>query len=179
MLSFFAFFAYISSSPFIFQQLYGLSPFEFSLCFGLNALMIGVGAGLATRFHHQNTALKWASIDLMLSAVLVSVCQLFHLPLAVLMPCYIYMLLSFGLMQPVATAIALDTERKNVGAASAIFGASGFMAGAIASPLVSLGDIMFSTSGVMLVGALGCLLLTLPLCEAVKEEGMRRDASQS
>ncbi|MBP3774581.1 MAG: multidrug effflux MFS transporter [Bacteroidaceae bacterium] len=174
MLTFFTFFAYISSSPFIFQQIYGLSPFEYSLCFGLNALMIGVGSALAVRFHHQNTALKWGSIDFMVSAVLVAMCQCFRLPLAVLMPCYIYMLLSFGLMQPVATAIALDAERDNAGAASAVFGAAGFMAGALASPLVSMGNILVSTSVVMLVGALGCLCLTLPLCAAVKQEGMKK-----
>ena len=169
----FTFFAYISSSPFIFQQLYGLSAFEFSLGFGLNALMIGVGAGLATRFHHQNTALKWGSIDYLLAALLVTACQLFRLPLAVLMPCYIYLLVCFGLMQPVVTSIALDSERENAGAASAIFGAAGFMMGSVASPLVSLGDLMVCTSAVMLVGALCCLLVTLPLCEEVKQEGIK------
>lgn len=170
--SFFAFFAYISSSPFIFQKIYGLSAFEFSLCFGMNAFTIGVGAALSTRFHHQNTALKWASIDLMISSVLVAVCQVLHLPLAVLMPCYIYMLMSFGLMQPVSTAIALDSERENAGAASAMFGAAGFVAGAIASPLVSSGDMLWSSGIVMVLGAFFCLVITLPLCANIKREAM-------
>lgn len=173
MMCFFTFFAYISASPFIFQQVYHLTPMEFSLCFGMNAFMIGVGAALATRFHHQNTALKWASIDLMIATVLVAACQLMRLPLAVLMPCYIYMLMSFGLMQPVSTSIALDSERDNAGAASAIFGASGFISGAVASPLVSSGDLMICSSIVMLLGALGCLLLTLPLCANIKREAMK------
>lgn len=172
MFCMFTFFGYIASSPFIFQNLYGLTPFEFSLCFGMNAFMIGIGAALATRFHHNNTALKWASIDMMIAALLVGVCQMARLPLAVLMPCYVYMLVSFGLMQPVATAIALDSERQNAGAASAMFGASGFVAGAIASPLVSVGDLIVSSSLVMIAGALGCLLLTLPLCATIKREAM-------
>lgn len=46
MASFFTFFAYIASSPFILQQLYGLTPLQFSLCFAVNALMIGLGAGV-------------------------------------------------------------------------------------------------------------------------------------
>ena len=174
MFSFFAFFSYIASSPFIFQQIYGLTPFHFSLCFGLNALMVGVGSALATRFRHQNTALKWASIDLLASAILVAICQYFHAPLAVLMPCYIYMLLSFGLMQPVSTAIALDSERENAGAASAMFGASNFFAGAIASPIVAMGNILITSSTVMLVGGLACLLLTLPLCETIKREAIEK-----
>lgn len=171
MFSFFTFFAYISASPFIFQNIYGLTPFQFSLCFGMNAFMIGIGAALATRFHHANTALKWASIDLLVSAGLVLGCQLVHAPLAVLMPCYTYMMLSFGLMQPGSTSIALDTERDNAGVASAVFGASGFVAGALASPLVSMGDILVSSGLVMFFGAIGCVALTLPLCATIKKEG--------
>jgi DHA1 family bicyclomycin/chloramphenicol resistance-like MFS transporter len=173
MTSFFTFFGYISASPFIFQQVYDLSAFQFSLCFGMNAFMIGVGAALATRFHHQNTALKWASIDLVISTALVAACQLLHAPLAVLMPSYIYMLMSFGLMQPVSTSIALDSERENAGAASAIFGASGFVSGAVASPLVSSGDIMLSSSLVMLAGAVACVTITLPLCATIKRMAMQ------
>jgi len=100
MFTFFAFFAFISSSPFVFQEIYGLSPFEFSVCFGLSSLMIGVGSALSTRFHHPNTALKWGAIDMMISAVLIALCSWFRLPLAVLIPCYVYMLTSFGLIQP-------------------------------------------------------------------------------
>lgn len=40
-------FAYIASSPFIFQEIYGLSPFRYSLCFGVNAISVMLG-NLAT-----------------------------------------------------------------------------------------------------------------------------------
>ncbi len=45
-----ALFAYISSTPFILQNEYGLSQFHFSLIFALNAVAIGAGALLAVRF---------------------------------------------------------------------------------------------------------------------------------
>ena len=45
--------------------------------------------------------------------------------------------------------------------------------GSVASPLVSLGDLMLCTSAVMVAGAVVCQLFTLPLCEEVKQEGMR------
>jgi len=173
----FAFFAYISSSPFIFQSVYGLSPFQFSLCFGLNAVMIGLGAAAATRFHHANTAMKWGAIDMMVSSVLIALCHYFHAPLAMLMPCYIYMLVCFGLMQPVSASIALDAAREHAGSASAVFGASLFVAGAVASPLVGLGDIMYSSAAVIAAGSLLCLAITLPLCAAIKQEGMARESS--
>ena len=178
MCSFFAFFAYISSSPFIFQQVYGLSPMEFSLCFALNAVMIGAGSILAPLFRHQDTAMKWASLNLMVSAVLVALCLLLRWPLLVLMPCYVYLLLSFGLLQPGAASIALDAERSNAGAASAVYGAAAFLAGSLVSPLTSVGNLLMSTSCIIVVGALGCLALTLPLCATLKREGMSREGAE-
>jgi DHA1 family bicyclomycin/chloramphenicol resistance-like MFS transporter len=173
MFSFFTFFSYIASSPFIFQSIYGLSPFAFSLCFGLNAFMIGVGAVLATRFRHETTALEWASINMLISAVLVAACQLAHAPLALIILCYTYLMVSFGMLQPVSTSIALDSERENAGAASAVFGALSFVAGAIASPLAAMGQILVTNSTLIVFGALGCLLLTLPLCQRVKQEAIQ------
>lgn len=167
--AFFAFFGYIASSPFILQQLYGLSPFHFSLCFATNAFMIGIGAALATLFRHQNTGLKCGAIDLAISSVLLAFFLLTHQPLLMVMGAYIYLLTSFGLMQPGLTAVALDCERANAGAASAIFGAAGFVAGGIASPVVALGRIEVMASIVIVVGSFACLALTLPLCRRIKE----------
>ena len=170
MACFFTFFAYISSSPFILQQLYGLSPFHFSLCFGLNALTIGIGAAIGPQFKHTNTALKCGAIDFLIAAVCLSFCLFVHAPLVVVMGFYIYLLVSFGLMQPGLTATALDAERKNAGAASAIFGASGFVAGAISSPIVAMGTIEITSSIIMMAGAILCILLTLPLCKKLREK---------
>ena len=71
-------------------------------------------------------------------------------------------------MQHGLTATALDAERNNADAASAIFGASGFVAGAISSPLVAMGAIELSSSIIMIVGAILCLLLVLPLCKRLR-----------
>ncbi|UKI43086.1 MAG: multidrug effflux MFS transporter [Porphyromonadaceae bacterium] len=168
MACFFTFFAYIASSPFILQQIYGLSPFQFSLCFALNALMIGVGAAVAPRFKRQTTSLKWGSINMVVAAALLAVSLFNHLPLIVIMAFYMYLLTSFGLMQPGLTAVALDAERNNAGAASAIFGASGFVAGAVASPIVAIGSIEITSSCVMFAGTAICIILTLPLCHRLK-----------
>lgn len=174
MCCFFTFFAYIASSPFILQTIYGLSPLVYALVFAANALAIGVGSGLATLFHHDNTALKCGCIDFMIGSACVGICLIGHLPLWLLLPSYLFMMVSFGLMQPVSTAIALDAGRQCAGAASAIFGASGFVAGAISSPLVSLGDLSTSAALTMMGGAAACLVLTLMLCREVKKEAMAK-----
>ena len=165
---FFTFFAYIASSPFILQNIYGLTPLEFSLCFGLNALMIGIGAAIAPQFKRQTTALKCGAIDFVVAAVILAICLLANMPLVIVMALYMYLMTSFGLMQPGLTATALDAERENAGAASAIFGASGFVAGAVSSPIVALGSIEVTSSIVMTAGAIVCLLLTLPLCRRIR-----------
>ena len=168
MACFFTFFAYIASSPFILQQVYGLTPFAFSLCFALNAFMIGIGAAIAPQFKRQTTSLKCGAIDFVIAAVMLAICLLGHLPLVVVMAFYMYLMTSFGLMQPGLTAIALDAERDNAGAASAIFGASGFVAGAVSSPIVAIGQIEVTSSCVMVAGAVACIMLTLPLCKRLK-----------
>ena len=52
-------FAYIASSPFIFQDSYGLSPLAYSLCFGVNALSIMLGGSVvASRFSSTEKGLN-------------------------------------------------------------------------------------------------------------------------
>lgn len=168
MACFFMFFAYIASSPFIMQQVYSLSPLGYSLCFGLNALMIGVGSAMATRFSSQSHCLRVGGLGMLIGALALALLLSAAMPLWMVMLAYIYTLMCFGLMQPPLTAIALDSERDNAGAASAIFGASGFVAGAIASPLVGIGEITFTSGVVMAFGALVCLLFVLPLCSKLR-----------
>lgn len=170
MACFFTFFGYIASSPFILQQVYGLSPLAYSLCFGLNAFMIGIGAAVATQFKRQSTSIKCGAIDMLIASVGLGFCLVAKMPLVIVMGFYLYMLTSFGLMQPGLTAVALDSERANAGAASAIFGAAGFVAGAMSSPLVGLGQVEFTSSAVLVGGALLCLLLVLPLCGRLRED---------
>lgn len=168
MACFFMFFAYIASSPFIMQQVYHLSPLGYSLCFGLNALMIGVGAAMATRFRSQGTCLRFGGLGMLAGTLLLAFLLNTAMPLWIVMLAYIYTLICFGLMQPPLTAIALDSERDNAGAASAIFGASGFVAGALSSPLVGIGDITVTSGLVMACGAVVCLLLILPLSSKLR-----------
>lgn len=168
MSCFFMFFAYIASSPFIMQQVYHLSPLGYSLCFGLNALMIGVGAAMATRFRSQGTCLRFGGLGMLAGTLLLAFLLNTAMPLWIVMLAYIYTLICLGLMQPPLTAIALDSERDNAGAASAIFGASGFVAGALSSPLVGIGDITVTSGLVMACGAVVCLLFILPLSSKLR-----------
>ena len=152
--SFLMFFAYLSSSPFILQGEFGVSPLAYSVAFAVNALMIGVGSGLCGLFRHLRMALLCGGLLSFVAASLAAVCLIAHGSLWALLVCYALALTGFGLMQPAATSVALDAERANAGAASAVFGASNFVAGAVASPLVGFGGMRMGTSVVMVAGAL-------------------------
>ena len=58
-----------------------------------------------------------------------------------------------GLTFTASTTLALNSERERAGAASAMLGAICFLAGGIVSPLVGVGNILYSTGIIFIVGA--------------------------
>lgn len=162
-------FGYIAASPFVMQQIYGLSPFVFSLCFATNAISIGVGSIIGASFRKTSRSLRLGASAMMGSTLCLAVMLALHLPLVAVMLFYILTLFGFGLTQPGLAAVALDSERHNAGAASAIYGASAFIAGALVSPVVTIGRIEITSGVTMVIGALCVLFLILPLCRMLKE----------
>lgn len=167
MLCHFTLFGYIASSPFILQQIYGLTPLQYSFCFALNALALGIGSALGAGFKHVSTSLRCGAIDLVIASACLTFCLVVHMPIWIVMAFYVYTTCSFGLLQPGLTATALDSERHNAGAASAIYGASCFLAGALVSPVVTMGRIELTSGIVMTVGAVACLTLVFPLARRI------------
>ena len=150
-------FAYIASSPFIIQEHYGFSPFGFSLFFAANAIAIGVGAALSVKFKSSEVCLKVSCFGMAVCSLLL----LFLLPWGI--PVAVYEILLFalcfmmGLSFTVATALAMDAERTYAGTASAVMGAAGFLFGSVVSPLVGMGNILFSSGLVMVLCSMGAL----------------------
>lgn len=153
-------FAYISASPFILQQGYGLSPMAFSFCFAVNAIAIGLGCAVAGKGSERKMILV-GGISLCAFGFLTALVLHFHAPLFAVEACFVCLLFSFGLLQPPSTSLALNSERKNAGTASALLGASGFLMGGVVTPLVGLGDIFRSLGLALSAGALLSLLIGL------------------
>lgn len=154
-------FSYISSASFIVQNNFGFSELGFSLVFAVNAIAIAVGAALALRFPSLRAALLTGIIAILVIAVL-------QLTATILSPRFLLYesltfltLLSLGLIFTSTTTLAMDEGRIAVGAASAIFGATGFLFGGIVSPLVGLSDIMLTTASIITLLAILSLTVTL------------------
>lgn len=146
-------FAYISASPFILQQGYGLSPLAFGLCFAANAVGIDVGCAVAGRFADSYRGLRIGGGASVFMAIVTAAALWMKAPIAVVEPAFFLLMFAFGMIQPAGTSIVLDCERDNAGAASAALGASGFLMGGIVSPLVGIGDVFVACGAAVLLGA--------------------------
>ncbi len=135
-------FAYIAGSPFLLQDVYGLSPQRFSLVFALNAgtfvLMSQVGGRLVERTGAAALVVAGGLLSVT-GAGVVAFALLTSGPLAVLLPGLVMVVGAVGLIAPNSTALALAEHAKTAGSASAMLGLLQFSFGGIVSPLTGLG----------------------------------------
>ena len=132
-------FAYISASPFIYQELFGLSPLTYSVVFGCNAIVITIGTFVCQRFKSALISLKFGSIGMLLGASLIAASLYWQASVWILEASIAFSLLNLGLTIPSGTSLALDRQRERAGSAAALLGALGFVAGGIVAPLSGLG----------------------------------------
>lgn len=153
-------FAYIAASPFIFQEHYGLSPFMYSLCFGINALGIMGGSLLVIRFRQVETALQTGVRGFLLLSIVVAVTLTCNFSVYCVETALFILLVFLGMILPTSTTLALEPVRESSGNASAILGFLTFFVGGICSPLAGLGNMLISTSILIVFCALCTLLLS-------------------
>ena len=65
-----------------------------------------------------------------------------------------------GITFTASNTLAMECERENAGVASALLGTAGFAVGGIMSPLVGLGNILFSTGMLFIFSSFLALLCT-------------------
>lgn len=150
-----AVFAYISSSPFIFQEIFGLSPQLFGALFAANAaamvttsqfgrrlltrigagtlLAVGLGTGLAAG----------------LAVLVVTLCHAGPIPV---FACLFVLMASYGLVAPNAAALALEDHPDVAGSASAMMGLSQFGIGAGVAPLVGVAGTHTAIPAAIVIG---------------------------
>lgn len=154
-------FGYIAASPFIIQQHYGFSPFAFSLFFALNALAIGGGAALSTRFRRLENCVALSCAGMLVGAGLMAGVLLGGASIAWFEGVLFATLLMMGMSFTASTTLAMDAARAQAGTASALLGAGGFLVGSLVSPIVGLGDILMPTALTFAASALISSLFAL------------------
>ena len=137
-----AVFAYVSASPFVFQNVFGLSPRWYSVAFTANAVGLIIANAVNTRLVYRvnpATTLAVAQTTLLVIGLLLGVTILTGVAtIATVLPMTFIMLACIGFTAGNATALAMNAVTSGVGTAAALLGAVQFTFGAIASPIVGV-----------------------------------------
>ncbi len=158
-LSFAAMFSYIAGSPFVLEDIYGISPQVFSAVFAANACGIVAASQLNHRLLARFTPLALLRVALLAGAgagvVLLSLVLVGGLGVwAVLVPLFV-VVSSVGIVMPNSTALALTDHPDTAGSASALLGMLQFMVGAAAAPLVGVAGKHTAVPMAAMIAALG------------------------
>jgi DHA1 family bicyclomycin/chloramphenicol resistance-like MFS transporter len=133
--------AYISASPFVYQNMVGLNSVGYGLAFGLNALALMVVSGIAARLvsTHAVHDLVRVGLGVVGAATVVFAVLAFTGVPAWLLTIPLFVIVGgLGLVFGNATALAMAAVDAHAGGASAILGALQFGLAAIVSPLVGM-----------------------------------------
>ncbi|WP_297904094.1 multidrug effflux MFS transporter [uncultured Parabacteroides sp.] len=148
-------FTYIAASPFIFQEHFNISPLMYSICFGANAVAIMLGSLAVSWFHDAAGALRIGSIGFGIMSLFVTAALIFGTSVWLAELSLFIFMLFLGIILPSSTTLALDLERKNSGNASALLGFLMFLFGGILSPLTGLGNMLYTTSIIIVTCCIG------------------------
>jgi DHA1 family bicyclomycin/chloramphenicol resistance-like MFS transporter len=144
-------FAYLSASPFLFQDVYGFTPQQYGLLFGINSLGIVAGVQTSSRVIKRvppQWILACSTAWMFLMAVLIVVFDQLGFGLwGVMVPLWFY-ILGTGFTFPCVQVLALSKHGAQAGTAASLLGAATFMMAGIVSPVVGwFGDISATVMG--------------------------------
>ncbi|MCY8200174.1 Bcr/CflA family efflux MFS transporter [Bacillus subtilis] len=161
-------FAYVSGTPFVYQDIYGVSPQVFSILFGINGLAIISGSFIIGRFGgiiHEKILLRIAVITAVIATAVLLTMTMIHGPLATLVISIFIYMITIGMVLTSTFTLAMEKQGHRAGSASALLGMLPLLLGSIVSPLVGInettavpmGAIMFVTA---VIGSLAFFGLT-------------------
>ncbi|MEV5650325.1 multidrug effflux MFS transporter [Nocardia sp. NPDC052254] len=161
--AFAALFAYISASPFVMQDVMGLSAGVYSMIFGLNALFIVVTSAAATALAGRVSYRAMITAGLAVAAVAtigLFASVLADVPAVPTLVCFALFQGALGLIFSNATALALAETGAHAGTGSAFLGFLQFALAAVVSPLVGLwGEQTARPMAVMMIVSVGLSVL--------------------
>lgn len=163
-LAFAGMFAYISGSPYVLQDGFGLSPTTFSLVFGANAvglIVLGqVNARLVGRYRTRPLFVGALTAGAGAAALLVAGATTGQLWL--ILPALAGYVATIGMLMPNGTALALEEHARHAGTAAALLGAVQSGIASLAAPVVGLAGTASATPmALIILGAAGLSLVAV------------------
>lgn len=158
-----AFFAYISDSSFVFQNIYHVSPQAFSLIFGVNGIGLMISGALTGRLAGRVEdwkILRNALYVAVIGSVLLLAGFIIHIPLLAVIVVLFFTVSTLSCMATSSFSLAMQAQGRNAGSASALIGFFSMISGAVMAPVVGIaGSYTAIPMGiVMVIGEIGALL---------------------
>ena len=133
-------FSYIGGSSFVLQDIYGLSVTQFGLAFGLNSLGFLTGSQLnpflLKRFEPRLLVRAGVTVGAVAALLMLASAATGFGGLALILTPLWFILFACGLTLPNTPALALTRHGEAAGTAAALLGASQFVIGGAAAPLI-------------------------------------------
>jgi DHA1 family bicyclomycin/chloramphenicol resistance-like MFS transporter len=134
-------FAYVSGTPFIYQNIYGVTPTVFALLFGSNGISLIIGSQLVGRMAHRVSEHAFLLFGLwlaLLASIAVLVVTIVHGPLITLVVPLFFFVAAIGITSTAAFPLAMESQARMAGSAAALLGVIPFLLGAVVAPLVGI-----------------------------------------
>ncbi|MBB3113900.1 DHA1 family bicyclomycin/chloramphenicol resistance-like MFS transporter [Paenibacillus phyllosphaerae] len=160
-------FAYVSGTPFVYQNIYGASPQLFALLFASNGISLIIGSQAVGLLSKSVSERKFVLIGLLLactSSLTALIVILLKGPLLALVIPLFFFVASIGMTATASFVLAMGSQSSRAGSAAALLGLLPFVIGACTSPLVGvagensavpMGVIILSTSLLALLAFFG------------------------
>lgn len=158
-----AFFAYISGSSFVFQNIYHVSPQVFSIIFGVNGIGLMLSGALTGRLAGRVAdwkILRTALLVAVAGSILLLAGFIVHIPLLAVIVILFFTVSTLSCMATSSFSLAMQAQGRNAGSASALIGFFSMISGAVMAPVVGIaGSYTAIPMGiVMVIGEIGALL---------------------
>lgn len=154
-------FAYIGASPFVLQQIYGLSPQAFSLCFAANGFGLIIASQTSARLcplWGEYRVLKGGLTLAFVASATLLTAALSGAALPVILVALFFSIASNGVIATTAASLAMQSQGHRAGSASAVIGVTMFTLGAISVPVSGVGG----TSVISMSATIfGCFMLAI------------------
>ncbi len=136
-----AFFAYISGSSFAFQNVYGVSAQAYSLIFGFLGICIAIAGVIPARVAGRVSdvaLLRWSLVQALVGSIFVFVVCWFELSVYALGLALVICISMISIFSSASFSLAMQSQGKNAGSASALLGFFSMISGGIMAPLVGI-----------------------------------------
>lgn len=161
--AFAAFFAYISGSSFVFQNVYELSAQTFSLIFGIIGIGLMISGALVGRLTGYMEDWKMLRISLwqaVVGSLVLLACFVAGVPAPVVVVVLFLTIPTLSALSTSSFSMAMQSQGRNAGGASALIGFFSMISGAVMAPIVGIaGSYTAIPMGiVMVIGEIGALI---------------------